>query len=119
MEMTLRDVKATLRCACHVAAFNNGTQVEAQQPSDLAVEVHFTSLDTGSKKRALAYFENFSGQTEAIGLDEPANTDTVSDFNLCHGTHSFEKVMRANYTLCHSVSRVSHVILRQTRKYPN
>ena len=54
--------------------------MQAQQPSDLAVEVHFASLDTGPKERALAYFENSSGQAEAIGLDDPPNTHTISNF---------------------------------------
>jgi hypothetical protein len=58
--------------------------MEAEQPSDLAVEVDFASLDAGPKERTLAHFEDFSGQAEAIGLDKPPNTDTVSDFNLCH-----------------------------------
>jgi hypothetical protein len=58
--------------------------MQAQQAADLAVEVHFASLDAGSKERTLAYFENFSGQAEAIGLDQPPNTDTISNFNLCH-----------------------------------
>ena len=58
--------------------------MEAKQPSNFAVEVHFASLDPGPKKRALADFENFSGQAEAIGLDQPPNTDTISNFNLRH-----------------------------------
>jgi hypothetical protein len=62
----------------------SGSEMEAQQPSDLAVEVHFASLDTGPKERTLTYFENSSTQAEAIGLHEPPNIDTVANFNLCH-----------------------------------
>ena len=69
-----------LRRGYRVAAFNNRMEMKAQQPSDLAVEVHFASLDTGSKEGTLAYFENSSGKAEAIGLYEPPNTHTVSDF---------------------------------------
>ena len=39
---------------------NNGSEVQTEQPPDLAVEIHFASQDTGTEQRAWMYFEHFS-----------------------------------------------------------
>ena len=59
--------------------------MKTQQPADFPVEVYFASLNTGSEQRALAHFENFSRQSQAIGLHKPPNTNLVADFDFCHG----------------------------------
>ena len=38
----------------------SGCEVQTEQPPDLAVEIHFASLDTGTEQRAWTYFEHSS-----------------------------------------------------------
>src|ERR1051326_5288681 len=67
--------------------------MDIQKPPDFAVEVHLASLDTGTKKCALADLDNFSRQAETIRVDEPSNADTVTDLQLHHGSHSLSDNM--------------------------
>jgi hypothetical protein len=72
-----------------------------QQPADLAMEIHFASLDTWTEQRALTDLQHSSSQTEAIGMREASNTDAVADFHLCHGSLPRIKFRQAteNYPL--------------------
>ena len=59
--------------------------MKAQQPPDLAIEVHFAPLDTRREQCALTDFENFSRQTQAIRMYQPSNADAVANFDFFHG----------------------------------
>jgi hypothetical protein len=59
--------------------------VQAQQSSDLAVEIHLASLDARAKERALAYFQNLSRLSKTIRVDQPPDQDTVANFDFSHG----------------------------------
>jgi hypothetical protein len=60
--------KEMLRLGCCYRTMPAGSvrQVKAQQSPDLAVEIHFASLNTRRKHCALGDFENPSRQTQAV-----------------------------------------------------
>src|ERR1700674_271250 len=76
-----------LRLGCCHRSMPAGSvsQVKAQQPSNLPIEVYFASLDTRREQCALADFENPSGQTQAIRMHQSSNIDAVANFDLFHG----------------------------------
>jgi hypothetical protein len=59
--------------------------VDIQQPPDFSVEIHLASLDARSKERTWTYIENRPGQPQTVRLDEPADTNAITYFHLCHG----------------------------------
>jgi len=44
----------------HCLTVPNASEVQTEQAPDLAVEIHFASLDTATKQRAWTYFEHSS-----------------------------------------------------------
>src|SRR5205814_1370831 len=63
-------------------------EMDIEQASHLSIEIDLASLDARAEQRALTNFENFSCQSQTIGVDEPSDTDTVADFHLSHDSLS-------------------------------
>ena len=58
--------------------------MDAENSAHLATEVHFTALDARAKQRAPTYFEDRSGYSKAVGMEQPTDEDTVANFQLKH-----------------------------------
>jgi hypothetical protein len=58
--------------------------MNGQNTANFAVEVDFTTLDARSKQGAFAHFENRSGHTKTIGMEQSADTDPITNVELNH-----------------------------------
>jgi len=58
--------------------------VNVKNTADFTVEVDFTTLDAWSKQGTLAYFENCSGQSKAVGVKQASDTDSITNIEFKH-----------------------------------
>ncbi len=58
--------------------------MDAKDAADFPVEVDFTALYARSEQRARDHFEYGSSDSITIGIYDPADADTVADFELRH-----------------------------------
>ena len=63
-------------------------QMDVQQAADLSIEVHLAALNARSEQRAWVDVENPSGQSKTIRMQEPPNTDIITNLHLCHSSRS-------------------------------
>ena len=61
-------------------------QMNVQQAADLTVEIDSTTFDAGAKKCTLTHLKHLAFQTKAVGMYQPSNPDTVTNFDFFHGS---------------------------------
>ena len=59
-------------------------KVNIKNTPNLAVKVDFAALNVAAKQGALAYLENGSRPTKAIGMKQPSDADAITNIELKH-----------------------------------
>jgi len=86
--------------------------MQIQDAADLAIEVHFASLDAASEKCAWRYLENFTGHSKTIGMNQTSNTDAVADLHFLH-YYRLRKITEDNQKLCGEDSTKGKIFRRK------
>ena|ERR1051325_5013411 len=86
--------------------------MKAQQAPDLAIEIHFASLDACRKQGALPNFEHLSGLTQTIQVYKSSDADSVTHFDFFHSSTVMKIYCSAilNYALRLSVMKANSAV---------